>query len=129
MRHLSKTASLFGIGVIALILAVLTTVAAPSTASADGPGESRTSSIEPREQCSVSTFTRRVTTYEHVFAEARINGICGTLCTLYLLVTFETVERTICGSEITERVLSSATDRFNTGTQFDPDADQSKCGA
>ena len=75
----------------------------------------------------VSTFTRRVFGYEHVFEETRINNICGTLCTLYLLVTFETVERTVCGERITERVLSSVTDRFFSGSEFDPDSDQSGC--
>ena len=127
MRHLSKTTSLFGIGVIALILAVLTTVAAPNTASAEGPVESRASSTDPGEQCSISIVTRRVDRYPHVFEETIVNGICGTLCTLYQSITVQTLERTICGPEITERLLSSWTRTLNLGSEFDPDTDQSSC--
>lgn len=93
MRRISKTAALFGIGAIALILAVLGTVAAPGTASADGSEPA----VQRDELCTYSTFERDANTFyrEKIFPETR-DRTHGTTTQYFEVTVVEVVEVEQC---------------------------------
>ena len=111
MRHISKTAALFGIGALALILAVLGTVAAPGTASADSTSDQSVEvlgvgeRVQPDEACTYHTFNVYPPSYYIIRQYASRPGFHW--WEKWRATPIQRWEREICGSTITDRHLST----------------------
>lgn len=118
MRRISKTTALFGIGALALILAVLGTVAAPGAATADSDGPR----VQQSELCTYSEYTR--ITFSHtlfVDEPTTQDGSHGWWRHEYEVSLHEEFEVELCPPTRTERLLRSYYVQRWVGVHFVPD--------
>ena len=117
MRHLSKSASLFGIGAFVLLLAVLSAVAGSGTASAD----SSDTTVQRSELCTYSEYT--ATTFSHTLFVDRPttqDGRHGWWRTEYEVTLNKVYEVELCPPRRTERLLRSYYHQRWVGVFFVP---------